>query len=115
MKNSKSILLKKDPKIEFKILEHGFDLSDALTEENSGFYSFSDLQSIELIKPWFPRLSKFLRGLTWVANGGVPYFPDAESYKAAKIVFHFKDKKLGFWLTDVAMADAAKKIKSFLD
>ena len=56
-----TILLKKTPKIEFRLLDQGFQLIDEQTERNSGFYSYQDLQFIELNKPWFPKLAKWLR------------------------------------------------------
>ncbi len=111
---SESIILKKNPRIEFQILDNGFELIDGQTEQNTGFYSYHDLQSIDLNKAWFPRLAKWLRIITWILNG-VPYFPDAKSYKKASIIFRFKETKLGIWLTDTYMADKAKKIKKLLD
>ena len=56
-----NIILKKNPKIEFQLLDNGFKLIDGQTERNTGFYSYNDLQSIELNKVWFPRLAKWLR------------------------------------------------------
>ena len=105
---SESIILKKKPKIEFQLLDNGFNLIDGQTEENSGFYSYNDLQAIELNKPWFPRLAKWLRVITWIFNG-VPYFPDAETCKKANLIFHYKKGKLGIWLTDTYMAKTAKR------
>lgn len=109
-----NIVLKKNPKIEFQLLDNGFQLVDEQTEQNSGFYSYSDLQSVELNKIWFPRLAKWLRVLTWVLNG-VPLFPDAESYKKAKVIFQFRKMKMGMWLTDSYMANKAKMLKELLD
>lgn len=111
---SENIILKKNPKIEFQLLDNGFNLIDGQTERNSGFYSYNDLQSIELNKVWFPRLAKWLRIITWIFNG-VPYFPDAESYKKANLIFHFRKTKLGIWLTDSYMADKAKRLEKLLD
>jgi len=110
---AENIILKKNPKIEFQLLDEGFNLVDARTEKNSGFYPYSDLQSIELNKPWFPRLAKWLRVITWIFNG-VPYFPDAESCKKANLIFHFSKTKLGIWLTDTNMADGARELKKLL-
>lgn len=110
---SENIVLKKTPKIEFKILEHGFQLIDEQTKDNSGFYAFKDLKSIELNKIWFPRLAKWLRVITWIFNG-VPFFPDAESYKKANVIIHFKQMKLGIWVTDSYMVDKAKHLKRVL-
>ena len=111
---SENIILRKNPKIEFQLLDNGFELIDGQTERNSGFYSYNDLQSIDLNYVWFPRLAKWLRTITWIFNG-VPYFPDAESYKKANLIFHFRKTKLGIWLTDSYMADKAKRIKELLD
>lgn len=111
---SKNIILKKSPKIEFQLLDNGFQLIDEQTAQNSGFYSYTELQSIELNKTWFPRLAKWLRIITWIFNG-VPYFPDADSYKKANVIIHFRNTKLGMWLTDSYMADKAKTLKQLLD
>lgn len=111
---SENIILNKNPKIEFQLLDNGFNLIDGKTERNSGFYSYSDLQSIELNNVWFPRLAKWLRFITWILNG-VPYFPDAETYKKANLIIHFRKMKLGFWLTNSYMADKAKKLEELLD
>ena len=111
---SENIILKKKPKIEFQLLDNGFELIDGQTERNTGFYSYNDLQSIDLNSVWFPRLAKWLRVITWILNG-VPYFPDAESYKKANLIIHFKKTKLGIWLTDSYMADKAKRLKELLD
>ncbi len=111
---SENIILKKNPKIEFQLLDNGFQLVDRQTEQNSGFYAFNDLQSIELNNIWFPRLAKWLRIITWIFNG-VPYFPDAESCKKANLIIHFRKTKIGIWLTDSYMADNAKRIKELLD
>ena len=111
---SESIILKKSPKIEFQFLDNGIQLIDEQTERNSGFYSYNDLQSIELNKIWFPRLAKWLRISTWIFNG-VPFFPDSESCKKANIIIHFGKAKLGMWLTDSYMVDKAKMLKESLD
>lgn len=109
-----NILLKKNPKIEFQFLDNGFQLIDEQTEQNSGFYSYADVQSIELHKTWFPRVAKFLRIITWLFNG-VPFFPDGASYKKANVIIHFRQTKLGMWLTDSYMTDKAKRLKTLLD
>ena len=111
---SEHIILKKNPKIEFQLLDTGFELIDGQTERNTGFYSYNDLQSIDLNKLWYPRLAKWLRIITWIFNG-VPYFPDAESYKKANLIIHSRKTKLGIWLTDSYMAGKAKRIKELLD
>ena len=109
-----NIILKKKPKIEFQFLDNGFKLVDGQTERNSGFYSYNDLQSIELNNVWFPRLAIWLRIITWIFNG-VPYFPDADSYKKSNLIIHFRKRKLGIWLTNTYMAGEAKKLKKFMD
>ncbi len=110
----KTIILKKNPKIEFQLLDKGFELFDGQTGPNTGFYAYNDLQSIDLNSVWFPRLAKWLRVFTWILNG-VPYFPDAESYKKASLILHFENAKLGIWLTDAYMADKAKRLKKLLN
>ncbi len=109
-----NIILKNSPRIEFQLLEHGFQLIDEQTEKNSGFYAYGDLQSIELNKTWFPRLAKWLRVITWIFNG-VPFFPDAETCKKANIIIHFGKSRLGVWLTDSYMTCKAKVLKKRLD
>ena len=109
-----NIIFKKNPQIEFQFLDNGFKLIDTLTEQNSGLYAYDDLQSIELTMIWYPRFAKWLRIITWIFNG-VPYYPDADSCKKAKLVIHFKKTKLGIWLTDPKMAGKAKKLKQALD
>lgn len=111
---SENIILKKNPKIEFQFLDNGFQLVDEQTAQNSGFYAYNDLQSIELHKIWFPRFAKWLRIFTWIFNG-VPFFPDAESYKKSKVIIHLKTMKLGMWVTDSYMVDKAKILKQLLD
>ncbi|WP_273565706.1 hypothetical protein [Maribacter halichondriae] len=86
---SKNIILRKKPKIEFQLLDNGFTLIDAQIEQNSGLYSYNDVQSIELNKIWFPTLAKWLRIITWIFNGA-PYFPDAETCKKANLIIHLK-------------------------
>ncbi|MCF7569646.1 hypothetical protein L3X37_14965 [Sabulilitoribacter arenilitoris] len=111
---SENIILRKNPKIEFHFSDSGFQLIDEQTVRNSGFYSYSQLQSIELNSIWFPKLAKWLRVITWIFNG-VPYFPDAKSYKKANIVIYLKKENLGIWLTNSYMVTQAKKIKNLLD
>ena len=111
---SKNIILKNNPKIEFQLHENGFELIDGQTNSNSGFYSYNDLQSIDINNAWFPRLAKWLRGITWILNG-VPFFPDAESYKKAKLTIHNGKSDPSIWLTDISMANTAKTIKGLLD
>ncbi len=111
---SEIIILKKSPRIEFQLRDNGFQLIDERTEQNTGFYSYQDLQSIELNKIWFPRLASWLRTLTWIFNGA-PFFPDADSCKKANVIIHFKNSKLGMWLTDSYMASKADILKKILD
>jgi len=108
------IILKKSPKIEFQLLENGFQLNDEQTEKQSGFYAYSDLRSIELNKIWFPRFAKWMRAFTWILNG-VPFFPDAESYKKANVIIQLESVKLGIWITDTYMTAKAKMLKEILD
>jgi len=112
---SEPIIFKNNPKIEFLLLENGFQLIDQQTEQNSGFYSYHDLQSIELSKSWYPALAKWLRAITWIINAGVPLFPDAETCKKAKFIIQVKEMKLGVWLTDSGMVKNVKKLKQLLD
>jgi len=112
---SETIILKKSPKIEFQFLGDGFQLLDEQTEKNSGFYAYDEVESIELNKMWFPRLAKWMRALTWLFNNGVPFFPDAESYKKANVIIHVDKAKLGVWLTDSYMTDKAKILKDLLE
>jgi len=111
---SENIILKKKPKIEFQLLDNGFQLIDEQTEQNCGFYTYNDLRSIELNKIWYPSLAKWVRAFTWILNG-VPFFPDAETCKKTNVIIHFRKTKLGIWLTDCYMADKAKKLKEVLD
>ena len=111
---NENIILKKNPKIEFQIRDNGFEIIDGQTEQNSGFYSYGDLQSTDVNKAWFPKLAKLLRATTWILSG-VPYFPDAKTCKTANLIIYSKKTKLGIWLTDSNMADKAKRIKALLD
>lgn len=109
---SENIILKKNPKTEFQLLDNGFKLIDGQTEENTGFYYYHDIQSIELNKIWFPILTKWLRITTWVLNA---YPMVAESYKKATLVINFRKTKLKIWLIDVHMANKAKKLVELLN
>lgn len=111
---SQNIILKKSPMIEFQFLENGFQLNDEQTVQNTGFYLYRDLQSIELNKIWFPRLAKWLRVFTWLLNG-VPFFPDAESCKKANVIFHLGKDRVGLWLTDTDMVATAKELKKYIE
>lgn len=111
---SEPILLKKHPKIEFQLLDHGFQLIDEQREENSGFYAYHDVESVELNKAWYPRLAKWLRIVTSICNF-VPFYPDAETCKQANVIIHVKKDRLGMWLTDSNMASKAKMLKEALD
>ncbi len=109
----KNILLKQSPKIEFQLLDNGFQVIDEQTEQNSGFYAYNDLQAIELNKTWFPEFVKWMRVFTWIFNG-VPLF-DTESFKKANVIFQFGETKLGMWLTDTDMVKEAKQLKMLID
>lgn len=111
---SESIILKNNPKIKVQFLDNGFELIDEQTKKNSGFYAYAELQAIDLNNIWFPMFAKWLRPITWLLNG-VPYFPDAASYKKTNIIFRFKKTNLGIWLTDSSMANKAKRIKELLE
>lgn len=111
---SNPLLLKKKPNIEFHFLEHGFQLNDTETALNSGFYSYQEIQSVVLHRVWFPRLSVWMRVFTTFLNG-VPFFPDADSYKFSSIVIQTDSLKIGIWLTNTTMAKQAKKLKEMLD
>ena len=50
--------------LEFQLLEDGFQLIDEQTQQNSGFYAYEELQSVELDKAWFPRLAQWMRATT---------------------------------------------------
>jgi len=107
-------ILKNNPRIEFQLLDKGFNIIDSSSKNNSGFYAYADIQSIELNNAWFPRVSKWLRVFTWITNMGVPYFPDAESYKKSSLILHFNQSRIGIWLTDSTMTDNAKILKDTL-
>jgi len=109
-----NIIIKKNPKIEFQLLDDGFKLIDGLSEQNTGFYLYHDIKNIELNMAWFPGLAKWLRIITWILNG-VPYFPDAESYKKANIIIHLSNTTLSMWLTDPYMAGKAKRLVELLN
>ena len=111
---SESIILRTDPRIEFQLHDTGFELVDGRPEGSSGFFAYQNLLSVELNKPWFPRLAQWLRVLTWVLNG-VPYFPDAATCKKASLIIRSNKTKLGIWLTDPQMADTARRLKGLLD
>ena len=109
-----NIVLRRDPKIEFQLLDNGFQLFDEQSEQNSGFYAYQDLQNIELDKIWYPKFAKWLRIFTAILNI-VPLYPDAETCKRAKVMIHFSNTKLRMWLTDAYMVEKAKMLKMSLD
>ncbi len=111
---SESILLKTDPKIEFHFQADGFQLNDDQTENHSGFYAYGDLESVELNRVWFPKLSVWMRVITTFLNG-VPYFPDADAYKYSSMIIRSESSKIGIWLTDMKMAKQARMLKEVLD
>jgi hypothetical protein len=110
----RTIRLKKDPLIEFRLENDGFYLNDVQHSENNGFYCYDDLNSVELNRVWFPKLSIWMRIITTILNG-VPFFPDADSYKTASLILRSNDSDIGIWLTDISMANSAKKLKMLLD
>ncbi len=63
-----SIILKNNPRVEFKLSENGFELIDDQTSNNSGYYSYSNLKSIQLNKVWYPYIVKWLRIISWIMN-----------------------------------------------
>ena len=109
-----SILLQANPKIEFQLHDNGFDVIDAQTPSNTGFYAYDEVQTIDLNKPWFPRLAILLRVISWIFNG-VPLFPDAKAYKKANLIIQSKKSKIGIWLTDIHMSKSARSLKALLD
>lgn len=110
---NETIVLNKNPRIEFHFLEKGFKLIDDRVVNNKGFYPYDELHFIALNNLWFPRLAKWLRAISWIFNG-VPYFPDAESYKKANLIIHLRNVRIGIWLTNSYMATQAKMIKTIL-
>lgn len=111
---SETIILKKKPIIEFQFRDNGFELIDKQSQQNSGFYNYEDIESVDLNKAWFPRLAKWMKILTWVLNG-VPYFQDAKSYKKSNLIIHAKTIKIGIVLENPYMASKAKQLKMILD
>ena len=109
------IILRRNPNIEFKIQDDGFLIIDEQTKQNEGFYAFSQLESINLNKPWFPRFSIMLRYFSWILNMGVALFPDAESYKKSNLVIRHNKSVYGIWLTNIEMTKNAKRIKKIID
>ena len=111
---NQSIVLKQNPRIEFQLMDHGFQVIDQQTSDNSGFYPYQELESVELNNAWFPRVAKILRVVTWILNG-VPYMADEQSCKKANVIIRFKKGMLGMWLTDSKMTDQAKNLKEKLE
>ena len=108
------IILKKNPKIEFQFHDNGFNIIDGLVKSNTGFYTYNELGSVNLNHTWFPLVAKWLRIATGIMNG-VPFFPDAESYKKSSLIIHSEKSKLGIWLIDSYMVTKAKEIKKLLE
>ena len=98
--------------MEFQLLDNGFKLIDGQTERNTSFYSYHDMQSIELNKIWYPRLVKWLRYTTWLINGA-PLV--GESSKKANLVINIRKTKLTILLTDSDMVDKAKRLVKLLN
>ena len=110
---SKTIVLKNNPKMEFQLLDNGFKFIDCQTEGNTGFYSYHDIQSIELNKVWHPRLVRWLRYGTWLLNGAP--MVACESSKKANLVINSSQTKLKIWLSDSDMADKAIRLMDLLN
>ena len=66
---SENIILRNNPRTEFQFFDDGFKIIEKQAERNNGFYSFSDVQSIELNKLWYPRLVKWLRNFPGWSTG----------------------------------------------
>ena len=111
---SNSIILKKSPKIEFQLYESGFQIIDDQNVQNCGFYQYNQLQSIELNRAWFPRISRWMRIVTALLSG-VPFFPDPDSYKFSSLKLNLDRNYIGMWITDIKMADKARLLKQLLD
>lgn len=109
---SENIILKDNPKIEFQFLDNGFKLIDGQTERNTDFYSYHEIQSVELNKVWYPKLVKWLRYTTWLINGA-PLV--GEISKKAKLVLNIRKTKLTIWLTDSEMVEKAKRLEELIN
>lgn len=109
---SENIVLKNNPKMEIQLLNKGFKLIDGQTEGTADFYSYHDVQSVELNKVWYPRLVKWLRYTTWLINGA-PLV--GEISKKANLVIKSSKTKLTIWLTDSDMVEKAKRLVVLLN
>ncbi len=109
-----NIILKNSPKTEFQLLENGFELIDGETEQNNGYYTYNDIQTIELNKLWFPKLTYWLRYATWLITLGAPMVGEGP-WKKAHIIIDIGKKKIKIWLTDSDMADKSKKLVELLN
>lgn len=110
---NQSIVLRQEPKFEIQLLEEGFQIVDANKDENNGYFTYQELDSVEINRAWFPKLSVWMRVITTFLNG-VPFFPSADQYKTANLILHVKQSKIGVWLTSSNMADEAIKLKELL-
>lgn len=109
---NENITLRNDPTTEFQLLENGFKLIDGQTKGNNGFYSYEDIQSIELNKTWYTKLTKWLRYTTWLINGA----PMAgKTSKKANLVINNQKKSLKIWLSDFEMTDKAEILVKLLN
>lgn len=111
---NENIILKNSPKTEFKLLENGFKLIDGETENNTGFYSYNEIQNIELNKVWFPKLVNWLRYTSWLFNGGVPMVGEGR-WKKANLIINIEKRKIKIWLSDSDMANKSKKLVELLN
>lgn len=110
MKYSSRILFL-GPNIRFHLREKGIEIHDEKSSEDKHFYFYDDLDEINLSHTWFPRLAKILRCFTWILNAGVPFFPDAQTFKKASLEIKYDGGVLNYWLTDVSMVRQAKILK----
>lgn len=108
------IIIRDKPRIEFHLMDKGFEILDSKSEKEADVHAYNDIQRIELNNVWFPLFAKWMRVITWIANG-VPYFPDAKSCKKANFIIHFSNSKYGTWLTSTKMAKKTRRLKTILD
>ncbi len=112
--NCANLILDLNPQVKFELKENGFQIIDSGSEENSGFYLYKNVESVDLNNSWFPSFSNWIRIVTCLFNV-VPFFPDADTCKKSSLFFRYKDKGFGFWITNVSMVEEAKQIKAFIE
>ena len=110
--NENIILKKNNPRIEFQLLDNGFKLIHGQTERNTDFYSYHDIQSIELNKIWYPKLVKWLR-YTTSPIFGAPLV--GKISKGANLVLIIRKTKHTIWLIDSDMVDKAKRLVELIN